>query len=243
MFLKSLNKLKKIKTIILLLSSLMMSIHINAQDSGKTKMNFEEGKKIKVGLGVEAQDLSGPLDVFVKANRMGGNFEIFLISATPDKNIRTESEILHIKAQYSIKDAPQTDILLVPGAAPDIVRNLAINNSSLNKWMITQNKKTKMTGSVCTGSLYLADLGFLNGHQATTHPAAIPALKEIRGMQVKENVRFATDEKYITGSGITSGIDVALQIIEMIQGKEQADFIAKIMVYNRNGNMAFLQMK
>lgn len=245
MFLKSLNKLLEIKTIVLLLSSLMISIHISAQGSGKTELNFEEGKKIKVGFlvyeGVEAQDLSGPLDVFVKANRMGGNFEIFLISATPDRNIKTESEILQIKAQYSIEDAPQTDILLVPGAAPDIVRNLAITNSSLNKWMITQNKNTKMTGSICTGSLYLADVGLLNNRQATTHPAAIPALRGIKGIEVKENVRFVNDGKYITGSGITSGIDVALQIIEMIQGKERADFIAKIMVYNRNGDMVFLQ--
>lgn len=245
MFLKNLNRMKKIKAIILFVSSLMASVHTNAQDATKTKMNFEEGKKIKVGFlvyqGVEAQDLSGPLDVFVKANRMSGSFEIFLISATPDKNIKTESEIMQIKAQYSVEDAPQADILIVPGAAPDIVRSLSVTNPSLNRWMMAQNQKTKITASVCTGSLYLGDLGFLTGREATTHPACIPALKEIKGIKVKENVRFATDEKYMTGSGITSGIDVALQIIEMTQGKDRADLIAKIMVYNRNGNMEFMQ--
>ncbi len=107
--------------------------------------------------------------------------------------------------------------------------------------MISQNKNTVITGSVCTGSLFLGDLGFPEGHKATTHPACLEDLKKIKDVKVQEHVRFTMDQKYITGSGITSGIDVALYLIEMIRGKQQADLIAKIMVYNRNGDMEFMQ--
>jgi len=245
MYLKSPVTMKRVKAAILMTLFLILPVSTYAQDAGASKIKFEDRKKIRVGFlvynGVEAQDLNGPLDVFVKASRMGGNFDIFLISSTPDKNIKTESETVHLRAQYSIEDAPQTDILIIPGAAPDIVRSLSVQNDPLKAWMISQNKNTVITGSVCTGSLFLGDLGFLEGHKATTHPACLQALKKIKGIDVQEHVRFTMDQKYITGSGITSGIDVALYLIEMIRGKQQADLIAKIMVYNRNGDMEFMQ--
>lgn len=245
MYLKSQVTMKRVKAAILLTLFMIIPISADAQDTGASKIKFEDGKKIRVGFlvynGVEAQDLNGPLDVFVKANRMGGNFDIFLISSTPDKNIKTESETVHIRTQYSIEDAPQTDILMVPGAAPDVVHSLSVQNDSLKAWMISQNKNTVITGSVCTGSLLLGDLGFLEGHKATTHPACLEDLKKIKGVEVQKDVRFTMDQKYITGSGITSGIDVALYLIEIIRGKQQADLIAKIMVYNRNGDMVFMQ--
>lgn len=230
-----------------LLAILLASVIVHAQDSTASKLNSEKNEKLKVGFlvydGVEAQDLNGPLDVFVKANRGSGKYDIFLVSATSKKSIKTESGVVQISAQYSIEDAPQADILIIPGAAPDIITALAQNNAPLKKWIVAQNSKTAITSSVCTGSLYLASIGMLNGIKATTHPACLPAMRQNQSVDVKENVRFVLDGKYLTGSGITSGIDVALEIVELIEGKSSADLIARIMVYNRNGNMSFLNDK
>lgn len=236
-------KLNKLFT--LLVTTIAFTLCVKAQDSTKTKFSFEAGKKIKVGFlvydGVEAQDLNGPLDVFVKTNRSSKDFEIFLISATANKQIKTEGETVHITAQYSIDDAPQTDILIIPGAPGHVINDLVQNKPLLHKWMLSQNQNTKITGSVCTGSIFLANLGILNGHAATTHPGAINGLKKFTEIDVRENVRVVVNDKYITASGITSGIDLALQIVELIKGKEVADRIANVMVYNRNGDMSFLK--
>lgn len=66
-------------------------------------------------------------------------------------------------------------------------------------------------------------------------------MKKYKDINVKENVRFVVDGKFITASGVSSGIDSALQIIELIKGKALADKISRILVYNRTGDMSFMK--
>lgn len=236
--------MKTIKILSILLFTLFLSVSLKAQDKATANLPFNKTQKIKVGFliyeGVEALDLNGPIDVFVKANRIGANYELYLISAGADQQISTEKGVVKITAPYTIKDAPQTDILIIPGAPMNVIADLINQHPELTSWIVEQNKKTTLTASVCTAGLLLANTGLLNGHSATTHPMSISDMKKYKDINVKENVRFVVDGKFITASGISSGIDGALQIIEMINGKALADKISRILVYNRAGDMSFM---
>lgn len=202
-------------------------------------------KKDRINVGilvydeVEALDLNGPLDVFVKANSEN-KYHIYLVSANNKKQISTQSGGSTILTQYNIQDAPQTDILIIPGAFPNVVQDLSKNNPGLISWIINQNKLNSITMSVCTGGLLLANTGLLDNHKATTHQWAISELKKHNKVNVQENVRFQIDGKFITAAGVTSGIDGSLEVIELIDGKEMADNIAQALVYDRRNNLDFI---
>jgi transcriptional regulator GlxA family with amidase domain len=239
--------MKKFVIVLTLVLLAFMKTTVYAQQAGGKHLNFATGKKINIGLlvyeSVEAMDLNGPLDVFVKGNRSEkyGIYNIYTIAATAQKQLSTESGTLKIVANYTITDAPQTDILVIPGATPNVVSDLALQHPELLTWIIEQNKYNQLTMSVCTGALLLAKTGLLDNHKATTHQATIKDLKKHKQISVIQNKRFVLDGKFLTTAGVTSGIDGALQVVELIQGKEIADKIALGMVHNRNGDMSFIK--
>jgi transcriptional regulator GlxA family with amidase domain len=86
--------------------------------------------------------------------------------------------------------------------------------------------------AICTGSMLLAESGLVKGRPATTNRNAWAEL-EAFGAELKTN-RVVDDGTLITGGGITSGIDLALYIVEREYGPEVADGIAATMEYTRD---------
>lgn len=238
--------MKRIQISLVALSIFMCSLSVNAQDSSKNKFNFPTDRKINIGVlvydGVEIVDTGGPIDVFVKANNWNGNYNIYTVSATAKKNIIMDGATVNLLSKYSIFDAPQSDILIIPGTSPEIVKNVSADKKMMD-WIVKQNEKTVMTISVCTGGLILANTGLLDGRSATTHHWSIDELKSHPKIKVQEKTRFVVDGKFLTGAGVTSGIDVALQAVELIHGKKIADDLAHGMVYDRYNTMDFLPKK
>ena len=76
-------------------------------------------------------------------------------------------------------------------------------------------------GSVCTGAMLLAQAGILRGRPATTHHTALEDLRSF-GVDVREGERVVDDGDIITAAGVTSGIDLALYLIERELGPEAA---------------------
>lgn len=209
----------------------------------KKLSNLNEKETIKVAFlvfdHVEALDLNGPMDIFAKANFFGKKFELFTVS--PDENlVYSEANILQMKATYNFSNAPQADIIVIPGAEPSVAKKIADTNTEITQWIKKQHQETALTFSVCTGSLILAATGILDNKKATTHFGAIEHLKEHKTIDVIENLRYVRDGKILTTAGITSGLDGTLYVIEEILGKELANNISKIMIYNRNGDMSFM---
>jgi transcriptional regulator GlxA family with amidase domain len=238
--------MKLIHISLVALSVFMISTNGNAQDNSKNTFNFPTDRKINVGVlvydGAEIVDTSGPIDVFVKGNNWKGNYNIYTVSATTNKNVIMDGETVTLASKYSIYDAPQADILIIPGTSPEIVKRVSADKKMMD-WILKQNEKTQMTMSVCTGGLILANTGLLDGRSATTHHWSIDELKSHPKINVKEKTRFVVDGKFLTGAGVTSGMDVALEAIELINGKEIADDIALGMVYDRYNTMEFLRKK
>lgn len=238
--------MKRIQISLVALSVFMCSFIVNAQQGSKNKFNFPADRKINVGVlvydGVEIVDTGGPIDVFVKANNWNGNYNIYTVSATAKKNIIMDGATVNLLSKYSIDDAPQSDILIIPGTSPEIVKKISADKKMMD-WIVKQNEKTVMTMSVCTGGLILANTGLLDGRSATTHHWSIDELKSHPKIKVQEKIRFVVDGKFLTGAGVTSGIDVALQAVELIHGKKIADDLAHGMVYDRYNTMDFLPKK
>lgn len=226
-----------------ILSFLLFSIHSSAQNG---KFDFPNNRKINIGVlvydGVEIVDTGGPIDVFIKANNMNNRYKIYTVSATDKKKIIMDGGTVNLLAQYTIYDAPQSDILIIPGTSPEIVR-LRSKDKDMMDWIVKQNEKTQVTMSVCTGGLILANTGLLDGHAATTHHWSLDELRTHKKIKVKEESRFVSDGKFLTGAGVTSGIDTALEAVELIHGKDFADEIAQGMVYDRYNDMNFLLKK
>jgi len=191
---------------------------------------------------VEALDLNGPIDIFVKANFFDKRFELFTVSANEDP-VYSEGKVLQMKATYNFLNAPQADIIVIPGAEPSLVKKIANNNTEISQWIKKQHQKATLTFSVCTGSVILAATGILENKMATTHFGVMEYLKQYKSINTIENVRYVLDGKVLTTAGITSGLDGALYVIEEILGKEIADNISNILVYNRDADLSFMNNK
>ena len=84
--------------------------------------------------------------------------------------------------------------------------------------------------SVCTGSLLLAAAGLLKGINATTHWMSLGLLSDLGAHAQKS--RVVTDGKFITGGGVTSGIDFALAVAAKVRGEEEARAIQLMIEYD-----------
>jgi len=200
-------------------------------------------KKINVGIlvfhEVEVLDFAGPFEVFSRTRLNSGAesrksdesapFNTFTVSMDNQPVIATGG--LKIISDFTLKNSPNIDILIVPGGFG--TRTL-LNNESLLSWIKTVSGQATTTTSVCTGSLLLAKAGLLEGKRATTHWGAIEALKSIsKNIQVIDNRRIVNDE-IITSAGVASGIDMAFMIVENLYGEEVASDTAKYIEFHRS---------
>ena len=129
---------------------------------------------------------------------------------------------LHIQCDYSFKNAPAFDIVLVPGALGEPIER-AMMNRRLLTWLKKQGCCTQLFLSVCTGSLLLAAAGLLEGKQATTNVLALDGLeRHFPNVQVVRDSKYVDAGSVITSQGPATGIDLALHVVERLLGSEVA---------------------
>jgi putative intracellular protease/amidase len=162
-----------------------------------------------------ALDITGPHEVF---NSVPDVESIFVGEiAGPYRN---ESDTLTMVADKSIGEITEPDILVVPGGFG--TRRL-LDHEPLLDWIRSVDEKTTWTTSVCTGALLLAAAGLLDDRPATTHWMARETLGGLGANPVPERVVF--DGKYVTGAGVSAGIDMALTLVQEIYGPEVAQAV------------------
>ena len=188
---------------------------------------------------VEILDFTGPFEVFSSTRKTSkilnkknlyeiykkpSPFKVFTISSK-NKNIITTGG-MKVTANYNFFDVPKFDILLVPGG---IGTRKLISNKSVLSW-IYNKKNLKLIISVCTGSLLLGAAGLLKNRKATTHWSAFELLKEISPSTSIVKKRYVMD-KIFSSSGVASGIDLSLKVVEIFYGKIVSENTAKYMEY------------
>lgn len=162
-----------------------------------------------------ALDITGPHEVL---NSLPDTESIFVAETAGP--IRNESDTLSLVADASIDEVPTPDIVVVPGG---FGTRALISHAPLVAWLRTAHETTEYTTSVCTGSLLLAGAGLLDGAPATTHWLARDLLAELGAKPVPD--RVVEHGKIITAAGVSSGIDMALRLIQIKYGDEAAQAV------------------
>src|SRR5947208_12450544 len=107
------------------------------------------------------------------------------------------------------------------------------------EWIRKCSKSTDVTMSVCTGAFVLAKTGLLNGKSATTYHGAFERFAmEFPDIQLKRGARFVENGNLATAGGLSSGIDLALRVVERYYGREIARKTAYNMEYQGEGWMS-----
>ena len=96
-------------------------------------------------------------------------------------------------------------------------------------WVRTAHAGTRFTTSVCTGSLVLAAAGLLDGLAATTHWGALDRLGRLGAVPTGDRVVEHLDRRIITAAGVSSGIDMALRLVELLVDRTAAE-AAQLMI-------------
>jgi transcriptional regulator GlxA family with amidase domain len=168
-------------------------------------------------------DYAGPMEVFTTAG-----FNVFTVSKT--YNVIHSNTVLFVTPDYTIKDAPKSDILVVFGGPTQPTTD----DPEVMAWIKAQTGQDQYIMSVCTGAFILARAGVLDGLTATTFHTAIDDLaKEFPKTKVLANVRFVDNGKVLTTAGISAGIDGALHLVEKLRGRAYAEDVAKTIEYDK----------
>ncbi|MCH5670689.1 GlxA family transcriptional regulator [Streptomyces gilvus] len=184
---------------------------------------------------VQSLDVSGPVEVFNGAElQRPGTYRIRTVGAD-GRAVRTSSG-LTLVPDHSFADAPAAHTLLVPGGAgtrdPD---------PRVVDWLRQHGPRAERLVSVCTGALLLAGAGLLDGRRVTTHWSVCDRLaREHPAVEVDPDPIYIREGHLATSAGVTSGIDLALALVEEDTGRETALSIARHLVVflRRPGNQA-----
>ncbi|GAA1951616.1 DJ-1/PfpI family protein [Catenulispora subtropica] len=127
---------------------------------------------------------------------------------------------LTLHADAALDDVDSCDILLIPGGGG--TRDYE-GLKPLIEWIGRMHATSAWTTSVCTGSLLLGAAGVLDGLDATTHWGAVADLEAFGARYTPE--RIVRRGKVVTSAGVSSGIDMALTLVELIAGAEYAQSV------------------
>jgi transcriptional regulator GlxA family with amidase domain len=127
--------------------------------------------------------------------------------------VRSENGFLGINTDATFEDFPHPDIIVFPGGVG--TRPLMEDQRVLD-WVRSAHETTVYTTSVCTGSLVLGAAGLLGGLTATTHWSTMTTLADLGAIPTGQRVVEHLDERIITAAGVSSGIDMALRLVELL---------------------------
>ena len=191
--------------------------------------------------GLDEMDALGPLEVLRSAERAGADLRAQLVTRTPQQ---------HVTGAYGLRflpDAtfgPGADIVVVPGggwaARADVG---AWGEAQRGDWLplLAEAAGNSVMAGVCSGTMLLARAGIVGGRRANTHHTAWSDLHESGAVLVTD--RVVDDGDLVTAGGVSSGIDLALWLVERfaggevaggeIVGRDTADRVAERMEYER----------
>jgi len=187
--------------------------------------------------GFDELDAIGPFEVFENAGRAGASVDATLCTLEPVERA-TASHGLRVEPDASLDDlAP--DLLLVPGGgwtdpdSPGVRREY--DRGAIPDAIADAHDAGVSVASVCTGAMLLAEAGVLDGRPAVTHHAADAALRE-SDADVRD-ARVVDDGDVLTCGGVTSGLDLAVHVVDREFGADVAADVTREMAYEPRGDV------
>ncbi len=174
--------------------------------------------------GFELLDMYGPLEMF---GSVGPELSIVTVAeqAGPVASFQGPKSL----AEYGFDDCPPLDLVLLPGGFGTIAQ---LGNEALLEFLRARGDEAQVTMSVCSGSAILAKAGVLDGLRATSNKQFF-ALATGQGEKVDwvTEARWVDAGRFVTSSGVSAGMDMALAVIERLFGSERAESIAVLTEY------------
>ncbi len=196
-----------------------------------------------VSEGAVVIDFGGPWEVFQDVSvpeREGDAFRLYTVAETT-KPIRASGG-LTIVPEYTFETAPAPKVIVIPAQRG--------RSEATLEWIRRSARAADVTMSVCTGALLLARTGLLSGKVATTHHDGYRGLAiEFPDVHVKRGARFVEEGQLATAGGLSSGIDLALRVVERYHGHDVAKSTAYQMEYqgqgwvDRDSNQVYAQVR
>lgn len=190
--------------------------------------------------GVQALDVSGPLDVFAETNDYVAEhtgYRLVTVGTAPYPILASNGQKLGV--DHTLDDAGvDYDVVLVAGG-PKLWQAAA--NPALSTWLRAVAAQVPRYGSICTGAFLLGRAGLLDGKHATTHWSDAARLGEQFPLaQVEDDRIHVRDGRLVTSAGVTAGIDLALALVAEDHGPAIALTVAKrlLVVTQRQGGQS-----
>ena len=182
--------------------------------------------------GFDELDAIGPYEVLANAAKLGADLHVRLLTLRPADEV-TGSHGLHVRPDGPLDG--RIDLVIVPGGGwNDRAEQGAWGEAQRNelpKTVARLHEAGATIASVCTGAMLLSAAGLTRDRPATTHHGALEELRE-QGADVVE-ARVVDDGNLLTAGGVTSGMDLALWLVEREWGAELAKKIEAEMEYER----------
>ena len=192
-------------------------------------------RRVAVALfdGFTVLDVYGPVQAFAACRVVQPDgtrrpfFEIFTMAREPGRVKTGEGPATW--AEWSFEQAPDYDILLIPGGFGS---RAAVADPTFLERLTAASRRARITTTVCTGSALLARTGLLDGRPATSNKIAWDWVVQ-QGPRVlwKRKARWVDDGDVLTSSGVSAGIDMALSLIARLHGQAMALTAARNMEY------------
>jgi len=183
-------------------------------------------------------DLAGAVQTFYESGDYGKPYEIIYASDNVTQATSARLQMTGLKKYTSIKVVP-SDVIVLPGY--DLRRLPPMDDHRLFAWLRKADKAGAILCSICTGAFTLAAAGLLEGKECTTHWKYTTRLqKDYPALKVLSNRLFVKSGNIYTSAGVTTGLDMALSLLEEKHGPEFAYKVAREMVVyiRRDGSEA-----
>jgi transcriptional regulator GlxA family with amidase domain len=155
-----------------------------------------------------ALDAIGPYEVLQRVPE----FDVVFVGAERGE-VRTENGMLGLTVDATFAEVERPDVVVVPGG---VGSRDHLEGSSLVDWVAAVHPTTRMTTSVCTGSLILAAAGLLTGRTATTHWGATEILAKLGAEPVRQRVVAHPEQRIVTAAGVSAGIDMGIRLVALL---------------------------
>ena len=169
-----------------------------------------------------ALDIVGPFQTLVDVP----DLDVFFVAAQKGP-VRDHTGRLTLEATHSFDEVDALDVVVVPGGFAD--RNIDATHDVV-QFIRRIHPTTTWTTSVCTGSIFLAHAGILDGRTATTHWASYNRLQTLGALPTEQ--RVVQEGKIITAAGVSSGIDMGLTLVAALEGEDMAKVIQLAIEYD-----------
>lgn len=143
--------------------------------------------------------------------------------------VRTENGMLGVSCDATFDEVAAPDVVVFPGG---IGTRQLVNDDVVRVWLQAVHANTTFTTSVCTGALLLAAAGLLDGLTATTHWRSADLLNGLGARYVPDRVVEHLPQRIITAAGVSSGIDMALRLVELLVDREAAQAAQLLIEYD-----------